>query len=189
MSGTCAPTSPGVRLSPPTFVRTVILHHLVWCQAIVRLAWCQAPPFIFVRTVKRLESALVALFALCGNEVPDMSAVMMLRHGSKPLNVPPLRKAQYIVAVREGKILIGSNACSRFLISSPLRWNGKVAHVFPSAARINVCVNAPTIHFPYRKVLFFTVGCAIKLEIPEPGTLSLVLVGIAGLLLKRRHLD
>ena len=30
-----------------------------------------------------------------------------------------------------GKILIGSNACSRFLISSPLRWNGKVAHVFP----------------------------------------------------------
>ena len=68
------PTSPGVRHHPP----------------------------IFVRTVKKLESALVALFALCGNEVPDMSAVMILRHGSKPLNVPPLRKAQYIVAAREG---------------------------------------------------------------------------------------
>ena len=52
--------------------------------------------------MKKLESARVALFALCGNEVPDMSAVMMLRHGSKPLNVPPLRKAQYIVAAREG---------------------------------------------------------------------------------------
>ncbi len=52
--------------------------------------------------MKKLESALVALFALCGNEVPDMSAVMILRHGSKPLNVPPLRKAQYIVAVKEG---------------------------------------------------------------------------------------
>ena len=52
--------------------------------------------------MKKLESALVALFALCGNEVPDMSAVMILRHGSKPLNVPPLRKAQYIVAAREG---------------------------------------------------------------------------------------
>ena len=66
------------------------------------LVWCQALPFIFVHTVKKLESALVALFALCGNEVPDMSAVMMLRHGSKPLNVPPLHKAQYIVAAREG---------------------------------------------------------------------------------------
>ena len=52
--------------------------------------------------MKKLESARVALFALCGNEVPDMSAVMILRHGSKPLNVPPLRKAQYIVAAREG---------------------------------------------------------------------------------------
>ena len=97
----------------------------------LRPARCQAPPVIFVRTVKKLESALVALFALCGNEVPDMSAVMILRHGSKPLNVPPLRKAQYIVAVREGKILIGSNACSRFFISYPLRLNGKVAYFFP----------------------------------------------------------
>ena len=54
------------------------------------------------RTVKKLESALVALFALCGNDVPDMSAVMILRNGSKPLNVPSLRRAQYIVAAREG---------------------------------------------------------------------------------------
>lgn len=54
------------------------------------------------KTVKKLESALVALFALCGNDVPDMSAVMLLKNCSKPLNVPALRKAQYIVAVREG---------------------------------------------------------------------------------------
>lgn len=81
--------------------------------------------------MKKLESALVALFALGGNEVPDMSAVMILGHGSKPLNVPPLHKAQYIVAVREGKVLIGSNACSRFFISYPLRLSGKVADVFP----------------------------------------------------------
>lgn len=54
------------------------------------------------RTVKKLGNALVALFALCGNDIPDMSAVMILRNGSRPMNVPALRKAQYKVAVKEG---------------------------------------------------------------------------------------
>ena len=44
----------------------------------------------------------------------------------------------------------------------------------------------PTIHFSCRKVLFFAARYAIKLETPEPGTLSLFVVGIVALSLRRR---
>ena len=153
---------PGLALSslrlrqPDTSLRIASLTPCFGVRLLSFSPGARHPPSIPVRTVKKVESALVALFALGGNEVPDMSAVMILRHGSKRLNVPPLHKAQYIVAVREGKILIGSNACSRFFISSPLRLKGKIADVFPSAARMNACDNAPNppFIFPVEKSCF-----------------------------------
>ena len=53
-------------------------------------------------TVRKLSSAAVCLVGLACDSINDLQTMMVLNEGSAKLNIPQLRRARYIDAVRQG---------------------------------------------------------------------------------------